>query len=257
MCVIVLIFIKFAYSFVYSFLHMYIGIAKEFLVPGWRVGWIVVHDSENTMSEIRKGLKSLTQLIIGANSLVQLAIPSILSPIKGSKEDISIQKFKFKYINILQSNIQLCHQMITQSKSPYLSITSLPKGALYIMIKIHFEAMIENVFSSDTDFSEKLLQSENLVVLPGQCFGMSGYIRLVICPPYEILQMALTRLIDFCYRHRRMNDTTITDAGAAVESNLINYDSILSSSSSSISNSRGDTNDTVDNNNSNNKRLKI
>lgn len=177
------------------------------------------------MNEVRRGLKSLTQLIIGANSLVQIAMPSVLCPVKGSKEDISIQKFKFKYLEILQSNIQLCHSMITESRTPYLSIVSLPKGAMYIMIKVHFEALRESVFSSDTDFAEKLLQSENLVVLPGQCFGMVGYIRLVICPPRDILQAALTRLIDFCHTHRResitvnpTDSTTVATSVATAES---------------------------------------
>lgn len=205
------------------------GIAKEFLVPGWRVGWIVVHDSTGSMTEVRRGLKSLTQLIIGANSLVQVAMPSVLCPVKGSKEDVSIQKFKFKYLEILQSNIQLCHKMITESQTPYLSIVSLPKGAMYIMIKIHFEALAVNAFVSDTDFSERLLQSENLVVLPGQCFGMSGYIRLVICPPHEILQAALTRMIDFCHAHRRVKTEEeviagTTTPGAESKSRLIESD---------------------------------
>ena len=41
------------------------GIAKEFVVPGWRVGWIVIHDQSGRFAEIRNGLRSLTQLVLG------------------------------------------------------------------------------------------------------------------------------------------------------------------------------------------------
>ncbi len=43
------------------------GLAKEFIVPGWRVGWIVLHDrtQNKRLSEVRNGLKSLTQIILG------------------------------------------------------------------------------------------------------------------------------------------------------------------------------------------------
>jgi len=55
------------------------GIAKRFLVPGWRLGWILVHDPvEAFKTEIRPGLVKMTQHILGANSLVQAALPTIL-----------------------------------------------------------------------------------------------------------------------------------------------------------------------------------
>ena len=63
------------------------GIAKEFLVPGWRVGWILIHDRNGAFTEVRKGLMKLTQLIIGANTLVQSAMPAILTPEGASQKE--------------------------------------------------------------------------------------------------------------------------------------------------------------------------
>lgn len=55
------------------------SIAKRFLVPGWRLGWLIVHDRGNVISESsRRGLVSLTQRILGPCSIVQAALPSIL-----------------------------------------------------------------------------------------------------------------------------------------------------------------------------------
>lgn len=41
------------------------GLAKEFIIPGWRVGWVVVQDYSHRLDKVRNGLKSLTQLILG------------------------------------------------------------------------------------------------------------------------------------------------------------------------------------------------
>lgn len=55
------------------------GLAKKYLVPGWRVGWIFIHDRNDVFAEVREGLNSLSQLILGSNSLVQAALPEILN----------------------------------------------------------------------------------------------------------------------------------------------------------------------------------
>jgi hypothetical protein len=38
-------------------------------------------------------------------------------------------------------------------------------------------------------------------VLPGQCFGLRDYIRIVICPPSEVVGEAFVRLAEFCKAH--------------------------------------------------------
>lgn len=41
------------------------GLAKQYLVPGWRVGWIVIHDPLNTMIFVLDGLRKLSTLLLG------------------------------------------------------------------------------------------------------------------------------------------------------------------------------------------------
>src|SRR5436190_19299505 len=38
------------------------GLAKRFLVPGWRVGWVVLHDRGEVFKDIRRGLGNLSQV---------------------------------------------------------------------------------------------------------------------------------------------------------------------------------------------------
>ena len=52
------------------------GLAKKFLIPGWRVGWLMVHDRNDVLKEVRTAYFKLSQLILGANSLVLVRLPA-------------------------------------------------------------------------------------------------------------------------------------------------------------------------------------
>ena len=55
------------------------GLAKRWLVPGWRCGWVLIRDQNGVLDkEIRAALMNLSMLILGANTLTQSAIPAIL-----------------------------------------------------------------------------------------------------------------------------------------------------------------------------------
>lgn len=55
------------------------GLTKRFLVPGWRMGWIILHDRNNVFGkEVRKGLANLSTRILGPCTLIQRALPMIL-----------------------------------------------------------------------------------------------------------------------------------------------------------------------------------
>lgn len=55
------------------------GLTKRFLVPGWRMGWVVIHDRHDILGkQVRKGLINFASRILGPNTLIQRALPSIL-----------------------------------------------------------------------------------------------------------------------------------------------------------------------------------
>ena len=49
------------------------------MLPGWRFGWIAIHDPRNHIKNVRAGFNDLTTRILGPNSLVQGALPEILA----------------------------------------------------------------------------------------------------------------------------------------------------------------------------------
>jgi tyrosine aminotransferase len=84
------------------------------------------------------------------------------------------------------------------------AITAIvPQGAMYCMLGINFEVLDTEFVNNDADFARLLLQEENLFVLPGQCFSLDNYVRLVLCCPAETAMDACDRLKSFCARHLR------------------------------------------------------
>lgn len=63
------------------------GLAKQFLVPGWRVGWLTFYDTPfGAIKDVKKGVMSLAQVVLGASHLVQATVEKVLDPEK--EEDI-------------------------------------------------------------------------------------------------------------------------------------------------------------------------
>lgn len=178
-----------------------VGLAKEFIVPGWRVGWLIFHDkSTNRLHDFKTGVKSLTQITLGASSLLQAALPHLLCPGQRSKDALSLKQFSENYMSILRTNAQIC--MEEGEKCREISVIQ-PAGAMYAMLKVDIAAL--NDVKDDAELARKVLEEENLFMLPGSCFNMPNFVRLVICPPPEVIQEAFERLRLFCDRHR-LND---------------------------------------------------
>ncbi|KAI8922419.1 pyridoxal phosphate-dependent transferase [Powellomyces hirtus] len=164
------------------------GLAKKYLVPGWRLGWILIHDRNGAFREIRKGLVNLTQLILGPNSVIQAALPDILS---------APQSFYDETMEQLEKNANISKKLL--SNIPGLH-PIFPQGAMYLMIEID-TAQFKDI-KDDVVFVEKLAEEESVLCLPGQCFRTEGsFVRIVFTPPVEKLDIAYTRIREFAARH--------------------------------------------------------
>lgn len=57
------------------------GAAKQFLVPGWRVGWMLLCDRAGALKSLRGPLTSLTQVVLGTSTLMQAAVTRFLTAV--------------------------------------------------------------------------------------------------------------------------------------------------------------------------------
>ncbi|XQJ31701.1 tyrosine aminotransferase [Leishmania guyanensis] len=166
------------------------GTAKYQVCPGWRVGWSILVDPMNVAADWNLGMERLAQLICGANSICQEAIARTLleCPASYTADIVSQLEVGAKVYN------RLLEHDIGISFDP-------PQASMFVMLKVDLSYFKD--LKSDTEFYEKLLDEENVQVLPGEIFGMSGFIRSTISRPPEVLSEAVDRIIEFCERHKK------------------------------------------------------
>eukprot|EP01006_Ploeotia_vitrea_P059791 TRINITY_DN74790_c0_g1_i1.p1 TRINITY_DN74790_c0_g1~~TRINITY_DN74790_c0_g1_i1.p1 ORF type:complete len:421 (+),score=228.41 TRINITY_DN74790_c0_g1_i1:64-1326(+) len=166
------------------------GLAKQFLVPGWRVGWVEIHDRQEQFKRIKPALMSMSQLILGANSLVQAAVPHLLEKTPASY---------FTDLNAtLEKHAMFCADAL--SKVDGLRVV-VPQGAMYVMVGVDTDKFGD--IADDVEFSQKLLDEEYVFVLPGSCFQAPNFFRIVFCAPLDVLEDAVKRMTAFAARHRK------------------------------------------------------
>uniref|UniRef100_A0A0K2SYQ4 Tyrosine aminotransferase n=2 Tax=Lepeophtheirus salmonis TaxID=72036 RepID=A0A0K2SYQ4_LEPSM len=167
------------------------GLTKRFLVPGWRLGWLVIYDRNNLFlnSGITNALERLTQRQIGPNTVVQGALPAIL------KE--TPKEFHSNTISVVKSTAEMVFRKLEgiQGLNPIM-----PSGAMYMMV--HIDSQYFPQFSSDMDFVKKLIEEESVFPLPGKCFNCPNFFRIVLTTPASLFETAFERLEQFCNRHR-------------------------------------------------------
>ncbi|NWT19823.1 ATTY aminotransferase, partial [Vireo altiloquus] len=165
------------------------GLAKRWLVPGWRMGWILIHDRRDIFgNEIRDGLVRLSQRILGPCTLVQGALERILHR--------TPPEFYHNTLSILKSNADLCYAAL--SAIPGLQPVR-PAGAMYLMVEIEMEHFPE--FENDVEFTERLISEQSVFCLPATCFEYPNFFRVVITVPEEMILEACSRIQEFCEMH--------------------------------------------------------
>lgn len=175
------------------------GTAKRFLVPGWRLGWLLLAPNCGpALDEVRKGVADLACLLLGANSVIQAALPAILQDVPRSYHE-SVNAYMARNAQILYEALAPTENGNDKDNMAPLPITiNRPQGAMYVLVGLpqgHFD------FADDVAASELLISEESVKVLPGTIFGIPHYIRIVISPPPEVIREAAQRILHFCQRH--------------------------------------------------------
>lgn len=165
------------------------GIAKRYLVPGWRLGWILINDRNGVFSvQVRKGLLSLTQRILGPNTLIQAAIPGILETTPRSFYNDTNKR--------ISDNAKFLYREL--STIPGLKPV-MPQGAMYIMVGLDMDNFMG--IETDRQFAEDLVTEQSVFCLPGECFEFPNYVRMVLTLPRNQVKEACSRIRQFCRKH--------------------------------------------------------
>jgi len=167
------------------------ALSKRWLAPGWRVGWLTVHDNEEHVlrkAEVPDTILKLCQISLGPSAPIQAAIPAILSQTPQSWYD--------DVLSSLKESADVCIKRC--NAIPGLEVASAPQGSMYFMCRIDV-ARLKGI-ESDVDFAGQLLQEESVAVLPGACFHAPNFFRVVFAAPANTIELAFDRIEVFCKR---------------------------------------------------------
>jgi alanine-synthesizing transaminase len=150
------------------------GLSKNYMVPGFRIGWGIVSGNKNVLKDYVEAINKLLRARLCANHPSQYGIAPCLL---GDQSHLAVALQK------LTSRRNLTVEMM--NSIPGISCVA-PEGAFYAFPRLH------NI-TNDAHFATELLKETGVVVVPGNGFGeMPGtsHFRIVFLPPENILEKA-------------------------------------------------------------------
>ncbi len=157
------------------------GIAKNYVAPGWRIGWAYLTGDIELISDYKETLGKLLRARLCANHPMQYAIkPALNSP----------ERIIRGVLKKLKKRKEITEEWI--ERIPNLSLVS-PEAAFYAFPKIELEI-------DDDVFAKKLLEKTGVLVVPGSGFGQkpgTAHFRIVFLPQDELLIKAYEKIDAF------------------------------------------------------------
>jgi len=157
------------------------GLSKNYLVPGWRIGWGIVSGEGNAVKPYVEGVHKLLRARLSANHPEQYAIKPAL---EGSQEHL-VEVIR-KLSSRRDITMQACNSI------PRMSCVA-PRGAFYAFPRI-------DVPEGDDVWVKELLLEKHILVVHGSGFGQkpgSKHFRIVFLPQEETLHQAYSAIGEF------------------------------------------------------------
>ncbi|TYI37065.1 hypothetical protein ES332_A03G185800v1 [Gossypium tomentosum] len=169
------------------------SISKRWVVPGWRLGWLVTSDPDGILqkSGVTDSITGFLNISSDPATFIQAAIPQIL---ENTKED-----FFSKIISTLRECADICYNRIEEI--PSLTCPKKPEGSMFVMVKLNL-SMLEDI-NDDVDFCLKLAKEESVIILPGRAVELKNWLRVTFAIEPSLLQEGLARVEAFCQRHAK------------------------------------------------------
>ncbi|MCX6012202.1 MAG: aminotransferase class I/II-fold pyridoxal phosphate-dependent enzyme [Chloroflexi bacterium] len=156
------------------------GFSKAYAMTGWRIGYAAA------TSEIIEAMMKIHQYIM------------MCAPIIGQKAALEALKYGENDVLEMVADYNRRRRIIVKGLNDIGLTCFEPHGAFYAFPSIKTTSL------SSEDFAEKLLQEEQVVVVPGSVFGEcgKGHIRCCYAVSLNSIQEALRRIDRFVKKHR-------------------------------------------------------
>jgi alanine-synthesizing transaminase len=161
------------------------GLSKNYMVPGFRIGWGIVSGEKSILKDYIEAINKLLRARLCANHPSQYGIaPSLLGD--QSHLDIAVKKLTVRR--------DLTVEMM--NSVPGISCVP-PEGAFYAFPKLEY-------VTNDAHYVAELLRETGVVVVPGSGFGQrpgTSHFRIVFLPPENILEKAYKAIAGFTEKY--------------------------------------------------------
>jgi alanine-synthesizing transaminase len=150
------------------------GLSKNYLAPGFRIGWGVVSGPEDQLKDYLEAVNKLLRARLSASHPVQWAIKPAL---EGERSHLIDAREK------LTRRRDVTVEMLNEISG--ISCVA-PRGAFYAFPRLEIPG-------SDNDFVRGLIRETGVVVVPGSGFGQrpgTNHFRVVFLAPEAVLERA-------------------------------------------------------------------
>jgi alanine-synthesizing transaminase len=162
------------------------GMSKNYLVPGWRIGWGIVSGDAAAMKPYTEGIHRLLRARLCANHPEQYAIKAAL---EGPQDHLVEVQGK------LRSRRDLTQQWC--EATPRVSCVA-PRGAFYAFPRIDIPD--GGIPENDEGFVKELIRQKYVMVVHGSGFGQkpgTQHFRIVFLPDEKTLREAYASIGEF------------------------------------------------------------
>lgn len=165
------------------------GVSKVYYAPGWRIGFLAVHDPMGVLTSVVDGIERLLRSRLCASTPAQMGYLAGLNSDRSWMEEYST-KVKLRR--------QICLDRISSIDG--LEVEA-PGGAFYMFVRLTDEIWAND----DKKFVLDLLHEEHVLVVHGSGFSPEkgkGHFRLVYLADEVNLNRAFDRIESFLARHK-------------------------------------------------------
>ena len=165
------------------------GVSKVYYAPGWRIGYMALHDPTNRLGTVRDGIERLLRSRLCASTPAQMGYLAGLTQSRDWMEGYTQ--------NVLKKR-DLCLKRISEIDG--LEVQQ-PGGAFYMFIRLTDPHWAKE----DKKFVLGLLHSEHVLVVHGSGFSQqmgNGHFRLVYLAEPDVLNEAFDRIERFLQNSR-------------------------------------------------------
>jgi tyrosine aminotransferase len=153
------------------------GLAKRWLVPGWRIGWVLIHDPAGRFGfPLRTVLKDACAIALAPSSITQAAVPAILRDTPPA--------FYRAAMAVVEANARLVQERLDAIEG--LRVVR-PRGSLYVLVGVDAAAFAG--ITDEWDFVQRLVWEE--AVFPSMFRSSAGAARVLMPAQYRASASAL------------------------------------------------------------------